>query len=96
MKEFLTVRELSEFLSIKPSTIYTLVQENRIPHYRIGKLVRFRTSEIMNWVQKGKRGAKEIGPVRKNIPARDLHEPSHAQDLRAIIERAKSEVKEGN
>ena len=58
MKKYISVKELAEYISIKPSTIYAWVHEGYIPHYKIGRLVRFNMEEIERWIKKRK--AKSI------------------------------------
>jgi len=53
-KEFLTIKELSEYLKIKPSTLYSWVKTGEIPHYRIHKMVRFGKEEIDSWMESHK------------------------------------------
>ena len=48
---WLTVKELSSYLKIKDKTLYYLVNRGSIPHYRIGKLVRFKQAEIDAWME---------------------------------------------
>ena len=48
--KLLTISEISLYLSIKQKTIYTKVEAGEIPHYRIGRLVRFRLDEIDAWL----------------------------------------------
>ena len=50
-KEFLTIQDLSLHLGIKTSTLYAMVEERAIPHYRVGKLIRFKKSEIDLWME---------------------------------------------
>ena len=45
-KEFYTVKELAELLCVKPLTIYRMVQRKELPHYKIGRSVRFRRDDI--------------------------------------------------
>ena len=49
--EFLNIHEISEYLGIKPSTIYAMVEAKKIPHYKIGRLIRFKKSEIDFWME---------------------------------------------
>ncbi len=48
---WITVREAAVFLSIKEKTIYHLVNQGSMPHYRIGKMVRFNKNELENWMR---------------------------------------------
>ena len=50
-KEFLTINEVSEYLKIKPSTLYSWVKIGEIPHYKLHKMVRFRKEDIDAWMQ---------------------------------------------
>jgi len=49
-RKLLTISEVSEYLSIKQKTIYAKVEAKGIPHYKIGRLVRFRLDEIDEWL----------------------------------------------
>ena len=46
----LTVREVSEFLRIHPTTIYRLVRTNQIPGFRVGSDWRFNSDTIDRWM----------------------------------------------
>ena len=48
---WLTIKELSAYIKIKDKTLYYLVERGAIPHYRIGKLVRFKQAEIDAWME---------------------------------------------
>ena len=52
--ELIDVQTLSKLLSVKPKTIYDWVHENKIPHYKLGKLVRFNMEEILKWLKEKK------------------------------------------
>ena len=43
------IRDLSHYLKVKIKTLYALVPV--IPHYRVGKLIRFRKEEIDSWME---------------------------------------------
>ncbi len=46
-----TYDEAATYLSIPKGTLYWLVSENRIPHYRLGaRTVRFRRSDLDAWL----------------------------------------------
>ena len=42
--------EVAAYLRCSPSTVRRMVRRGQIPHYRFGKLVRFRLSEIDRWL----------------------------------------------
>ena len=47
----LTIERLSDYLNIKVKTLYVKVEAGEIPHYRIGRLIRFRLDEIDAWLE---------------------------------------------
>jgi excisionase family DNA binding protein len=53
LSNLLTVEELSKVLKVKRSWIYEKVRQGRIPHYKLGKYLRFDLFEIKKWL-KGK------------------------------------------
>jgi excisionase family DNA binding protein len=50
----LTIDEVCALLKLEPQTIYQLTYRGRIPHFKIANRLRFRFSEIMEWVEKHK------------------------------------------
>ncbi len=50
-KKLLTISDISKYLNIKTKTLYAKVEAGEIPHYRIGRLVRFRLDEIDAWLE---------------------------------------------
>jgi len=50
LKEFLTIDDLSQYLGIKKSSLYSMVEKREIPFYKIGRLVRFKKPDIDAWV----------------------------------------------
>ncbi len=50
MREFLAIDELSQYLGIKKSSLYSMVERREIPFYKIGRLVRFKKTDIDAWV----------------------------------------------
>jgi len=66
-KEFLDINELSEYLNIKKSTIYHLVENGHLPHYKIGRLVRCKRSDVDAWIEKHRREGIEIDKKPKEV-----------------------------
>lgn len=50
MKHLIDVKELSNRITVARSTIYQWVHEERIPHYRLGRLLRFDEDEVNSWL----------------------------------------------
>jgi len=50
----LTIDELCALLKLEPQTIYQLTYRGKIPHYKIANRLRFRLSEILEWIEKHK------------------------------------------
>ena len=49
-KKMMIAGEVAAYLRCSPSTVRRMVRRGQIPHYRFGKLVRFRLSEIERWL----------------------------------------------
>ena len=50
-ERLLTAKELARFLAISPKTIYSYVERNMIPYYKIEANVRFRAREVAEWLR---------------------------------------------
>lgn len=50
-ERLLTAKELAGMLAISPKTIYSYVERNMIPYYRIEANIRFRASDIATWLR---------------------------------------------
>ncbi|MBI2094935.1 MAG: helix-turn-helix domain-containing protein [Candidatus Omnitrophica bacterium] len=48
----LSCKDLAKFLGVSSWTIYGWVSQKRIPHVKIGRLVRFDEAEILGWLEK--------------------------------------------
>lgn len=47
--EIMTLEEVATYLKLKPQTIYTWAQQNKIPGAKLGKEWRFKKSIIDEW-----------------------------------------------
>lgn len=50
MGELMNIDKLSQYLGIKKSSLYSMVEKREIPYYKIGRLVRFKKADIDAWV----------------------------------------------
>ena len=77
----LTVKELSGWLKIKPSTLYLWATEGKIPCRRIHSLIRFEQEAIKRWL--------ESFPELHPHPLPKLTKSSVPADLKTLIAAAK-------
>lgn len=49
----MTVREVSEYLRVHPTTVYRLVKNGRLPGFKVGDRWRFQQAEIDSWLRQG-------------------------------------------
>jgi len=63
--KLVTVKELSESISIKEPTLYLWAARGIIPHYKIGQLVRFKLEEVEEWLEGFRKEADK--PEKKRI-----------------------------
>ena len=56
---YLSVSEICTYLGIKRDTVYKWISEKKLPAHRIGKLWKFKISEVDEWVKNGDR--MEVG-----------------------------------
>jgi excisionase family DNA binding protein len=54
IEKWIGIPELSEHLGISKETIYRMLKSESIPAYKVGKLWRFKLSEIEAWMRKEK------------------------------------------
>jgi len=52
--KLVSIKEISEFLKVKRSTLYSWVRKGAIPSYKLRGLLRFDMEEITAWVKNSK------------------------------------------
>ena len=55
---FWDIEDLSNYLKVKIKTLYSMIPG--IPHYRVGKLIRFRKQEIDAWLESKRGNVQDI------------------------------------
>jgi excisionase family DNA binding protein len=89
MDELWDIRRVSQYLGIKRSTLYTMIERKEIPHYRIGRLARFRQAEIDAWLL-AKKCEDQSEKEAQRACRKRLNPPSSAsQIVRAAIDGLK-------
>ncbi|MFA5394001.1 MAG: helix-turn-helix domain-containing protein [Candidatus Ratteibacteria bacterium] len=58
-KLLLDTTETSEFLGIKKNTLYEWIVQKKIPHLKVGRLVKFRKTDLEAWLEKRSQEEKE-------------------------------------
>lgn len=53
-KKYVSVIDLTHFLSMSKSKIYEMVSDGLIPYYRICGVIRFNIDEIEQWISSGR------------------------------------------
>jgi len=48
----MSAREVAQFLKLDLNVIYGKCADGQIPHFKMGKLYKFKKSEILEWVKK--------------------------------------------
>lgn len=81
---YLSIKELSKYLTVKPSTLYAWSSRGIIPHYKVHGLLRFKKDEIDVWIA----SFYKEGPT---TPLSSFERRDHC-DIDSIIERAKKEA----
>jgi len=60
------VTDVATILGVKASTIYGWVDQGKIPHIRVGRLVRFTVEQVAEFIRRSTRGSVQLhsGNVR--------------------------------
>jgi excisionase family DNA binding protein len=53
IEPWFSVEEIAEHLCVSKETIYRWLEKEKIPAHRMGKLWRFKPSEVDDWVMRG-------------------------------------------
>lgn len=51
--KWLSVDEIGEYLGVKRDTIYKWISEKSMPAHKIGRLWKFKISQVDTWVEAG-------------------------------------------
>jgi excisionase family DNA binding protein len=90
-RAFLNIDETSAYLNIKKSFLYTLVEAEEIPHYRLGRLIRFQKNQIDQWMEEHR---KEPFDTSKRARAILKTTDRGTLDIDRIVKKSIAEVKE--
>lgn len=51
VNQYLKIEDISAYLNIKTKTLYAMVESGNIPHFRIGRLIRFKREDVDLWME---------------------------------------------
>jgi excisionase family DNA binding protein len=89
---FWDIDDLSNYLKVKIKTLYAMIHD--IPHYRIGKLIRFRKQEIDFWMENKR--VKALDRINKSTNIRhkqsDKGNTNIDKLIRKTIDQSKNQV----
>lgn len=57
--DFMNVQQVASFIGLSKPTIYGLTHKRKIPHFKAGKRLYFKKSEIENWITSSKVKTKQ-------------------------------------
>lgn len=60
-EDILTVREVADYLKVTERTLYRLVQDRKLPAFKVGNSWRFRRQDLERWISKQSRGTDTKG-----------------------------------
>ncbi|MHA2061910.1 MAG: helix-turn-helix domain-containing protein [Candidatus Sifarchaeia archaeon] len=60
MANLMTIEEAANYLGIRLSTLYKYTSARKIPHVKVGRLVKFRQEDLENWVNE-----RFVKPIRQ-------------------------------
>ena len=89
---FWDIADLSSYLKVKIKTLYAMTAN--IPHYRVGKLIRFKKQEIDSWMENKRIKALDGINKSKNIKGKQSDKGNNHIDklIRKVIDQSKNEV----
>ena len=65
-----SVDEIAEYLGVQPDTVYKWINRKDMPVHKVGRLWKFKTVEIDEWVRSG-----AAGDGRKRSSSENTDEP---------------------
>jgi len=89
---FWDIEDLSNYLKVKIKTLYAMSSD--IPHYRVGKLIRFRKQEIDSWMENRRVEVNDRINTSRNRKDQQLDKSLTPIDklIRKAIDQSKNEV----
>ena len=80
----LTIHDVAQWLTVKPTTLYSWVAQKKMPALRIHGLIRVRREDIATWL-----AGCQLEPA---TPSRPAERPPRSSDVDTLIATAKAAV----
>ncbi len=58
-EEILTIREVASYLKVTERTLYRLVQDGKLPAFKVGNSWRFRREDLERWISEQSHGMEK-------------------------------------
>jgi excisionase family DNA binding protein len=55
-ERWLSVEEIAAHMGVNPETVYKWIERKKLPAHKMGRLWKFKATEVDEWVRKGKAG----------------------------------------
>jgi excisionase family DNA binding protein len=55
-ERWLSVEEIAAHMGVNPDTVYKWIERRKLPAHRMGRLWKFKATEVDEWVRRGKAG----------------------------------------
>ena len=89
-ERYLTVNEVCQYLNLKACTVYAWVRSSEIPHYRLGKLLRFKKGDIDNWMESHREGVNVV-EKKARVILKAMNRPG--VDINHLVKKTIAEIK---
>ena len=89
--QYLSINELSLYSGLKKSFLYSRVEAGDIPHYKVGRLIRFKKEDFDLWMESHK-----VDTVPSEAKARQILKTVNRSHLNidSLVKKTVADVKE--
>lgn len=91
LKDIMDVKEASEYLKIKPSTLYKYVNEGTVPGFKVGNLWRFTKRGLDRWIEKKMQGSQKKEALTSEQARKLLRGSGKGENLVEALLRSRRE-----
>lgn len=57
--DFMNIEQAASFVGLSKATVYGLTHERKIPHFKVGKRLYFKKSDVVDWITSTKVKTKQ-------------------------------------